>query len=110
MSEYLSDYERFGEVVDGRTVYRDEAAPARAWVELRESGLLWLVNRAVFHPRGFALALVMRDSEPVGWQLLGDGSEPWRFGVDEDELFAAAEATLARPAAAQRRERSELPK
>ena len=65
--------------------------------ELRESGLLWLINRQVFHPRGFALGLIYRDGEAIGWALLGDGKEPWRFEDDgEDELFAAAERTLAK--------------
>jgi hypothetical protein len=73
----------------------DEAV--RPFAELRDSGLLWLINRALFHPRGWALALSYRDGQVVGWRLLGDGSEVWRFTDDEDENFAAAEATL-RPA------------
>lgn len=66
--------------------------------ELREHGLLWLINRCVFHPRGYALALgTMSDGTLEGWTLLGDGSEPWRYDdtVDEDALHAAAEAFLA---------------
>jgi hypothetical protein len=66
----------------------------RPIAELRDSGLLWLINRAVFHPRGFALALSYHGGEVVGWKLLGDGSEPWQFGEGEDQNFAAAEATL----------------
>jgi hypothetical protein len=62
---------------------------------LRSTGLLWLINASVFHPRGFALALTMRDGRAVGWSLLGDGSEPWRFGDDTDSLFAAAEELFA---------------
>jgi hypothetical protein len=72
--------------------------PPRPFGELRDSGLLWLINRAVLHPRGYALGLVYNDAgNPVGWQLDGDGTEPWRYGtdVDEDALFDAAEATLA---------------
>jgi hypothetical protein len=68
---------------------------ARPWVDLRSSGLLWLVNAAVFHPRGFALAVVEDGGKPVGWRLLGDGREPWSFASgDSDESFRAAEATL----------------
>lgn len=67
--------------------------------ELRESGLLWLINRTVLHPRGFALALVVDGNEVVGWQLLGDGTEPWSFGDDETDLFARVEALLSRKAA-----------
>jgi hypothetical protein len=67
----------------------------RTWEQLRTSGLLWLVNRVVFHPRGFALALCRKDGQVVGWRLIGDGTEVWRFeGGSEDELFAAAQATL----------------
>lgn len=68
----------------------------RPFADLADSGLLWLINAAVFHPRGFALALHREDGEVVGWSLLGDGSEPWRFeGDDIDSKFAAAEATFA---------------
>jgi hypothetical protein len=72
----------------------------RPFGELRTAGLLWLINRAVLHPRGYALALVYPDTptatEPVGWRLEGDGNEPWRYGddVDEDASFDAAQATL----------------
>ena len=45
-------------------------------MDLRETGLLWLINRQVFHPRGFALAV---DSETGEFSLLGDGVEPWNF-------------------------------
>lgn len=55
----------------------------RPFAELRETGLLWLINRTVFHPHGFALALhVDSDGNATGWELLGDGSEPWTFGGD----------------------------
>jgi hypothetical protein len=67
---------------------------SRSFGELRSSGLLWLINRVVFHPRGFALALTMRDGEPASWKLLGDGSEVWRFDGDEDDLFEQANRTL----------------
>lgn len=78
--------------------------------ELRTSGLLWLINRVVFHPRGYALALVYAGQwpnigEPCGWKLLGDGTEPWTMGdpdeeqrakgaLTEDELFALVKALL----------------
>jgi hypothetical protein len=70
---------------------------ARPFSELRDSGLLWLINRVVFHPRGFALGLVVDDAgEVTGWCLHGDGSEVWQFELPdgEDALFAAAEQTL----------------
>lgn len=71
-----------------------DIAETRPWEELRSSGLLWLINRVVFHPRGFALAVVRREGEIVGWKLQGDGTEPWAFNGDEDKLFARAQATL----------------
>lgn len=77
-----------------------EGTEGRPLEELRSSGLLWLINKVVFHPRGFALVLVVDGpdvdgrEEVVGWDLDGDGSEPWHFELDEGALFAAAEATL----------------
>lgn len=78
-------------------------AETRPFSEMRDHGLLWLINRVVFHPRGFALAFDVEDNGTVtGWGLLGDGSEPWRFdgttpsGVDlDDDGFARVEAFLA---------------
>lgn len=73
------------------------AGDPRPWEELRESGLLWLINRVAFHPRGYALALHIQDGKAVGWELLGDGGEPWQYAdeVDERDALARAEATLA---------------
>lgn len=65
---------------------------------IQDDGLLWLINRAVFHPRGFALA---HDAESHEFSLLGDGSEAWRFDPDiEDDLFDKVEALFARARAA----------
>lgn len=69
-------------------------AEVRGWDELRETGLLWLINRTVFHPRGFALALVRREGEIIGWRLLGDGSEVWSMAGPEDDEYRAATETL----------------
>jgi hypothetical protein len=74
-----------------------DQATARPLDELRSSGLLWLINATVFHPRGLALALITNDAGMiVGWRLLGDGREPWQFndGPGLDDLFAAAHATM----------------
>lgn len=67
----------------------------RPFKELSDSGLLWLINRTVFHPRGYALAITVEDGKATGWSMLGDGSEPWQFGGDENDNFRRAEATLA---------------
>lgn len=55
----------------------------RPWEELKTTGLLWLINASVLHPRGYALGLC-RDAagEVSGWCLLGDGTEPWLFTDD----------------------------
>lgn len=68
---------------------------ARPFLDLSHSGLLWLINRVVFHPRGFALALDIHDGVATGWRLQGDGSEPWSFTEGDDQgRFVHAEATL----------------
>ncbi|MFI6332932.1 hypothetical protein ACIBBG_32075 [Micromonospora chersina] len=71
-------------------------ADVRTWEDLRASGLLWLINRQVFHPRGYALGVVYLEGKVAGWQILGDGRKPWRYTDDTDEaaLLAAAQATL----------------
>lgn len=73
--------------------------PGRLFVEFQREGLLWLVNRVVFHPRGYALAFHFSDDmETVtGWSLQGDGTETWDFRLPpttEDELFNRAKAIL----------------
>jgi hypothetical protein len=68
----------------------------RPLLELSDSGLLWLINRAVFHPRGVALALHEKDGDVLGWSLVtATESEPFSFpeSVDNDG-FRRAEATL----------------
>jgi hypothetical protein len=73
-------------------------AGGRSFAEFREHGLLWLVNRTVFHPRGYALAFHVEDDGTVtGWDMQGDGSESWNYAdtVEEDESFAAVEAFLS---------------
>lgn len=76
---------------------RGPASKGRPFSEMRDTGLLWLLNRVVFHPRGFALGFELdADGTTVtGWQLLGHGDESWNYdtaSVDEDELFRAVEA------------------
>ncbi|MCW2831129.1 MAG: hypothetical protein JWP31_1821, partial [Aeromicrobium sp.] len=61
-------------------------SPGRAFSELRETGLLWLINRQVFHPRGWAFSLHVDGAGDItGWSLIGDGVETWSFGPDVDE-------------------------
>lgn len=71
--------------------------------DFQANGLLWLVNRVVFHPRGYALAFHKTCAGTIsGWSMLGDGTETWSFsdtpGQDqptEDELFDAVNSFLA---------------
>jgi hypothetical protein len=71
----------------------------RPFADLRESGLLWLINTSVFHSRGYALALQFdAEGNATGWRLQGDGSEPWTFLVDDpllDLRFEAVNRLLA---------------
>lgn len=64
----------------------------------RQFGGLWMLNRTVFHPRGFALAFVYgtKREVPIGWTLQGDGTEPWCFGDDavEHRAFQSFEELL----------------
>lgn len=77
-------------------VSRDHPTDPRPFEDLRPTGLLWLINAAVFHPRGFALALCYDGGRLAGWRLLGDGSEPWRFEGDSiDRHFGEVEALFA---------------
>ena len=75
--------------------------PSRTFSELRDTGLLWLINTSVFHPRGYALAIHLDDAGvATGWSLMGDGTEAWTMGDDPngptlDELMARTKALLA---------------
>ena len=74
------------------------AALMHPWADLRDCGLLWLINRCVLHPRGFALAIHYDGAgNAAGWALLGDGSEPWAFAMDdeEDDCFRRVQELLA---------------
>ncbi len=66
-------------------------------VNLREDGILWMINRTIFHPRGFALAI---NEEVSQLTLTGDGVEVWTFAESmadiEQELFDAFEGMLYR--------------
>lgn len=79
---------------EGRPV---NGAEVRPFSELRDTGLLWLINRVVFHPRGYGLALAMnqKTGEIDGWAMIGDGEEPYTFDDSEPptetELFNRVE-------------------
>jgi len=77
---------------------QQDAGPGHPFAEFQAEGLLWLVNRVVFHPRGYALAFhVDDDMNVIGWSLQGDGTETWDFRLPpttEDELFNRVKAIL----------------
>jgi hypothetical protein len=65
--------------------------PPMTFEELRTSGVLWAINKNFLHPQGYALALCIDGNDKVvGWQMFGDGSEPWSFESDEPEATAFA--------------------
>lgn len=70
----------------------------RPFAELRDTGLLWLLNRTALHPRGLALALHTDEAgEVLGWSLLvADDGDPWTFDPATDsDGHTRAEATIA---------------
>lgn len=76
-------------VKESEVVVRESTLPIQ---NLRDTGLLWLINRVVFHPRGFTLGMVYTyDGEFLHWVLIGNGMDPWRFDGDEDEAFRKVE-------------------
>jgi len=66
--------------------------------ELEKSGLLWLINRIVFHPRGFVLGLIPDENgNIIGWTVVGEGKNPLVFNPEMDEMgFLTAETFLAK--------------
>lgn len=76
----------------------EPGAPARSFAQLRDTGLLWLINRVALHPRGLALALHCDgEGQAYGWSLLtSDDGEPWWYDVATDtQGYTRAEETLA---------------
>lgn len=77
----------------------DGETPPSVPVDVIDDGLLWLVNAAVFHPRGFALAF---DPETREFSLMGDGSERWTYDESTqmqsalDARFDAVERLMGR--------------
>jgi len=68
------------------------------FAELRDTGLLWFLNRLALHPRGLALALHCNSAgRPYGWSLIpSDDGNPWTFDPRTDaDGFRRSEITLA---------------
>lgn len=94
-------------------VDHQEEPPLRAFQELQESGLLWLINHRILHRRGLALALPLDadDGTATGWNLLrSPDGQPWTFPPEINEHGRErAEATLTAAGALPTRSTPELP-
>ncbi|MEU7323347.1 hypothetical protein ABZ682_22770 [Streptomyces griseoviridis] len=78
--------------------YPEVDTDARSFSALRDSGLLWLINRVALHPRGLALALhVDVHGQAYGWSLISNGDgEPWTFDpATDNDGYVRAEKTIA---------------
>jgi len=65
--------------------------------QFHEDGLVWLINTALLHPRGYAIAIHLDDQgEYVGLSVVGDGSEPWVFGPNAAEARTNTEDAIDR--------------
>lgn len=65
-------------------------------VDLVEDGMLQHLNRAAFHPLGFALGVTTDpDGEIIGFYLIGNGDEPWQFPEGDNEKFVRFWAKIA---------------
>lgn len=65
-------------------------------VDVREDGILWMINRTVFHPRGVALAY---NETTRKFFLMGDTKEIWWMdpvSIPEQKLFEKFNDMLAR--------------
>ncbi|MFM9590762.1 hypothetical protein ACKI16_29670 [Streptomyces scabiei] len=75
--------------------YPDPDSGARSLTQLRESGLLWLINRLVFHPRGLALALHLDEhGQAYGWSLTACAEPTEDSPALDDHAYACAEKTI----------------
>jgi len=66
--------------------------------DLERSGLLWMMNRYIFHPRGFTFGLVPDEhGNIIGWTVLGEGKECLGFTKHMDDMgFLASETFLTK--------------
>lgn len=90
------DVQRAAPPTAGARLSRFRGKP-RPFAELRDTGLLWLLNRVALHPRGLALALhTDAAGDVLGWSLLtSDDGDPWTFDLATDaDGHTRAEATI----------------
>lgn len=88
------------ERVNHNEAWADEDAQRKALKAFRDEGLLWMVNTAILHPRGFALGIqIDDDGEPVGLTIAQHTDDYWYFQPGEfDDVFANYEIAEAQRA------------
>jgi hypothetical protein len=105
---YQAMYGGYDEACEVHDIARFEARPAKlpeavsetfSFEEFRDKGVLFLLNTAVFHPRGMAVEWVYDKDDRtvlVGWRVRGDGTEVWSFMKSDelDDVFARSQAFL----------------
>lgn len=54
--------------------------------DLRDYGLIWAINKMILHPRGYAMSINLdhETGEAIGWNILGNGTEPHSFDEGSD--------------------------
>ena len=90
----------------------DENVVVMPLADLIERGMIWLLNAACLHPRGYATRLHYDGDEVVGWSVVGDGTEPWSFDPNDavvDDRFHQLAATLSEAAERWSRRRPHRP-
>lgn len=86
------------ELEDHECVVQPMEGEGLPFEHLTNHGVLWAINRVLFHPRGFALAVHTTKETGLisGWSIIWDGSEPGTFTEEtDDEHFALFEQALA---------------
>lgn len=66
--------------------------------QLQDTGILWAINRYIFHPRGLTFALGLdrdKSPEPYCFVMGGDGSEIVQFDETENDEFQVFEGFIA---------------
>lgn len=66
----------------------------RPWSDLLDSGLLWLINTSVLHPRGWSMEPVYEARKAVGWRLRGNGRDPIQYTGNDTDVFARVQSLL----------------
>jgi hypothetical protein len=60
----------------------------RSFDDLRDTGLLWAINRYIFHPRGLAMAVCLEhdeDSKVFAWRMMSLLGETFNYDEEADQ-------------------------